>query len=555
LGSGWNLAFGGMYYHSTGDIQSIGWNRVTQALIDSGTYITGRDTTLVDLDGNGYLTPNETGGSLSKSYSGTTPVTDARFTLDTGVGTTKLSPRNIFISSYDFSTTHTSTAYLDIGKTLSDTSSVKLQFFYDELSNDRFVSYGFPASYRSEVYESRLSYNFELSALDNFLVAKSVVGASYRHFQGVQKESYYSGRSAANRRDLSVGPTPTDIFDSPFSIEPGGISLTWETDLHGKWDDLGAYALTNLSFGEKLNLLLGGRYDDYHVQSQDVGTIVYTTKNRVKDSKGNFTYSASLSYKAPLGLMPYVTYAKSDALNLEQAGNLAVSTITSGQWLGKGELTEGGVKFQLLSNTLVGSLAAYDQQRTDVVGITRAIQGARAKGVELELRYLATKNFSFTYVANSQHTKIKGPDGAYYALSPEAVGISPALGYGGAFSGQMGAYPGRAGDYDYSLTPHSVQSLYGAFTTDVESWGQGGVTVGVTHATKTSQLITNPVVFPAYTVANASAFYSKDGYTVSLNIDNLFDKLYFTPNVDSPANTSVRPSTGREFRVKLQKSF
>ena len=55
LGNGWSTAFGGMVYHSDGTVQTPGWNRVTQALIDHGTYQAGRNTVLVDTNGDGRL--------------------------------------------------------------------------------------------------------------------------------------------------------------------------------------------------------------------------------------------------------------------------------------------------------------------------------------------------------------------------------------------------------------------------------------------------------------------------------------------------------------------
>src|SRR5580698_7220372 len=59
----WSLSSAYMYYHSDGDVQTPGWNRLTQALINNGTYITGRNTSLKDADGNGRLTLNEFGGN------------------------------------------------------------------------------------------------------------------------------------------------------------------------------------------------------------------------------------------------------------------------------------------------------------------------------------------------------------------------------------------------------------------------------------------------------------------------------------------------------------
>src|SRR5690606_34691329 len=45
---GWSLSGDYLFHHSEGEVQTPGWNRLTQALIDSGTYITGRNTLLRD---------------------------------------------------------------------------------------------------------------------------------------------------------------------------------------------------------------------------------------------------------------------------------------------------------------------------------------------------------------------------------------------------------------------------------------------------------------------------------------------------------------------------
>ncbi|MGO4612091.1 hypothetical protein AB4142_37725, partial [Variovorax sp. 2RAF20] len=78
------------------------------------------------------------------------------------------------------------------------------------------------------------------------------------------------------------------------------------------------------------------------------------------------TYTASITYKAPFGLMPYVSYAKASALEMSQAGDIAPGLVADAgdAWLSDGDLAEAGIKFQWLKGTLVGSLAGYRQNRT-----------------------------------------------------------------------------------------------------------------------------------------------------------------------------------------------
>ena len=556
LGAGWTTAFGGMLYHSKGDVQTPGWNRLTQALIDSQTYITGRDTSLKDSDGNGRLTPNEIGfypyaSAMYLAYYGF-PSSDALHTLDVGVGTTKLSPRQVYISGADFSKTRTNTLYYDLVKELTPSSAIKLQLFYDDQENKRFVSYGYPAWFDSSVWEARLTYNFAYDL--GIITSKSFVGASYRSFDGRRRESYNSGLIALDRRDIAFGATPTDIIGNPFNANDG---VKWENDNKSDWKQRGVFFTTDIMVGERLNLMLGGRYDDYDVKSNDTGFLSYTVAGQQKAGKGQGTYTASLTYKTPVGMMPYISYAKASALEMSQAGDIAPGLVANGAWLSDSDLAEAGVKFQLLKGTLVGSLAGYRQNRTQLLnGPPISIQGTRAKGVELEVRWLASEHLSFTFSGNTQHTTVKGPDTSFQYIPAYTAGVSGQQGYGGTYVvWAFNSLPGRAGDYDYTLIPKSVVSLYGAYTSDDHDWGKVGGALGVTHVTKTSGTVQSAVTYPAYWVASGSVYYEYGPYTATLNVDNLFDKLYFTPDADSYANLGALPSKGREWRVTLSRKF
>lgn len=551
LGDGWSTALGGMVYRSKGDVQTAGWNRLTQDLIDNRTYVTGRDTSLVDADGNGRLTPGEIGGALYLPYYGFAS-TDAAHTLDVGVGTTRLSPRTVYVSGADFSKTATNTLYFDIARKLSPDSAIKLQLFYDDLENKRFVSYGYPARFDSKVWEARATWDFANRFLDNAVVARSFVGVSYRSLKGRRRESYNSGLIALDRRDLSVGQTATDLIGSPFT-DP---SMTWENDNRTRWTQGGIFFTTDIKVGEKLNLMLGGRYDDYDVTSEDTGSLSFTTPGEQSDAKGKGTYTASVTYKAPLGLMPYVSYAKASALEMSQAGDVNPGLVADAgdAWLSDSDLAEAGVKFQWLKGALIGSLAGYRQNRTQLMGINGDPAGTRSKGVELEVRWLASQHFSFTFSGNTQHTTVKGPDTSFQYIPIHTAGVSGAQGYGGSYVVWSFASI-RPGDYDYTLIPKSVVSLYGAYASDQYDWGKLYGTLGVTHVTKTSGTVPGAVVYPAYAVVNGSLAYEYGPYTATLNVDNLLDKPYFTPVADTYANLAALPGKGREWRITLARRF
>ena len=98
---------------------------------------------------------------------------------------------------------------------------------------------------------------------------------------------------------------------------------------------------------------------------------------------GRFTYSASLSYKTPWGLVPYVTSAKSAAMEIGQASEVLTSLLAGRDWLSNSFLDEVGVKFTALDDHLLGSLDWYVQNRTQLKpgcrGIT-SVTGTVARG-------------------------------------------------------------------------------------------------------------------------------------------------------------------------------
>lgn len=562
----WSLAADYMFYHSSGDVQTPGWNRLTQALIDSGTYITGRNTSLQDADGNGRLTLNELGGNPYTFDPAFQPLAcvacqDAAHRLDSGFGTTQLNPRTVYIArGVDFSDTSTHTFYAEAANRIDDSQSLRLQLFADTLANDRFVSYGFPGSYRTQIGEARLRYDFSYDF--GALKTQTVTGLSYRTVHAIGKESFNSGVIALDRRDISQGAMPNDIIDSPFNTDPpGSVGMGWENDVRTNTADAGAFVTTDLSY-DALALTLGGRYDTYNVRSTDSGVLAFEPASG-RGNAGRFTYSASLSYKTPWGLVPYVTTAKNSAVEIGQASQVATSLLASRGWLSNSFLNEVGVKFSFLDDHLLGALDWYVQNRTRLEqggGVTSVV-GTRARGAELELRYVASENFSVTLAASMQHSTIKGPDHSFAYLPARDYGVAPQDGFGGGYmTYDFSTLPGKAGDYEDTLMPHAVISPYLVYTSDPQSWGQlqnmkWGAYFGGTYVGHTRQTVPDPITFPSYVTLNASVFAQWDVWEADLNVNNLADARYFTPDTDTYAGLGALPGIGRVWKVTLKRLF
>ena len=557
----WQLSADYMYFHSSGQVQTPGWNRLTQNLIDNGTYITGRDTSLTDADGNGRLTLNELGGNpyfFDPKFKALacTGCTDAAHRLDTGFGTTQLDPRIVYIAKgVDFSNTITHTAMLEASRPLGEGQTLRLQFFGDTLANDRFVSYGFPGSYRTQIAEARLRY--DLTHVFGGVKTQTVAGLSYRYVHAIGRESFNSGVIALDRRDISQVARANDIIDSPFNTDPpGSIGLGWENNVHTNTNDAGAFITSNAMWND-FDLTLGGRYDAYNVRSTDTGVLSFAPAAG-RGNAGRFTYSASLAYTTPWGLVPYVTTAKNSAIELGQASQVSTSLLANRGWLSNSFLNEVGMKFSLLDDHLQGSLDWYVQNRTRLQqggGVTTVV-GTRAKGVELELRYVVSANLSLTLAASQQHTTIKGPDRSFAYLPARSFGIAPQDGFGGSYIVfDFSTLPGRGGDYEDTLLPHAVVSPYLTWTSDPMDWGLWGASFGGTYVGKTRQTVPGGLVFPSYVTMNASTFAQWDVWEAGVNVNNLADARYFTPDADTYASLGALPGIGRVWKVTLKRLF
>jgi iron complex outermembrane receptor protein len=584
----WKFAADFSYYHSTGDVQTPGWNRVTQNLINNQTYITGRNTALVNTPGVPYLTPAQASptapyypydfnacgdAGMACGYFGYyagPPLSN--FPLTTGVGTAQLSPHDVYNSSQDFSDTWTPTVYVGLTKGFGFLdSTLKLEAFYNSLENKRYVSYGFPAWARGTAAEGRATYDFKLASGDGAFAADTIVGASVRYDKSRNMESFDSGLIALDRRDLTVGATPTDSLCNPFTIgdtddESPANCMGWETDVHTTWYDYGQFITSDLTFFKRLDITLGGRFDEYKVNSVDTGILDFDYNGHpdhtpLTASKTEPTYSASVTYKLPYGLMPYATYAHTAAMEFDQISDITTNLLENGGWIQYSTLNEVGLKFQELGGRLVGSFDYYHQTRPQLQGLAPVnVVNTVGEGEELEIRWVATKNFSFTFAGNMQRTVVRGPDNSFAYLPAATVCGANQTCYVDSFGGQFitfafSSVPGRSGNYEYMAIPHGVYSLYGNYVSDTYGWGKVGLTAGFQHTSFTSGTVPGAVIYPAYYLANLSAFYQYKNFEVDLNVNNLFDKLYFTPDADTYVNMGVLPGIGREVFVTLKGRF
>jgi iron complex outermembrane recepter protein len=529
--------------------QNIGWNRVTQALIDKGEYLAGSPA--VNLAGGSYnLNPaNFQAGTLlnfatAANYASTflSSPQAALFALDPStVHLVHLNNDQIFIDSPDFNDALTYTGYFDMIRDFKPGISFKNQTFYDALSSQKFSTYGFGADYHPGVIENKSSFDFAVKPF-KWMNIQATTGFSYRysHVWAGEERTLYQ---VIDRRDISLGAQPNDRFASVFSTNG-----TWGYNYlqSGNYGDDGLFGLARITLFDKLTVLQGVRYDYYtpNFVGQDNGEGL----TPAKDSGGATTFNTSISYKLPFHISPYATASTARFLDLGQGGEIDYSEIQTHTWIQPSSLYEGGVKVSLKDNKIYGSFAFFRQKHSSYNSNDGQIDYFRTKGAEAELRAAINRRLSITGAYTWQDPEqLNIP--FLLGIPPSALGLTPGQAYGGRFIGDAGIF-GIKAPVKVAGQPPVVVSVFGTYTPRKDF----GFTLGTTWVQKVQAGYVTPVMLPSYAVWRGSVFYQHKNYTATLAANNLTDSHYFTSQYLF-WDVFVKPSELRTLSLTVTYSF
>ncbi len=522
LSSKWRLAYGFQGYNDQG-IQALGWNRVTQDLIDHQTYLAGNPA--VNLSSNGTnigpqdISPGQLNtfawqqdmGAVFPYYGNY-----ADYALDPAtVHPVKLSMNRIMVDNTgDFLSATTYTAYLDVVGEIKPGVTFKNQSFYDRLNSQKFSSYGFGADYRPWTVENKSTLTFTLHP-ESVVSMNVFAGYDFTRVAvtaGEERDDY----QVVDRRDLSLGATPNDRMQGPWDSNP---SIPFQYLNKGMYTDHGLFWLSDIDFWNRLVFTIGARLDryspDFWGRDSGYGAL---THEKAKNTGGLF--NGSVSYRTPIHLVPYFTAATSRFLDLGQGNEIDASEIPGGTYVQPSSLYEGGVKTSL-SQTFFGSLAFFRQKRSAWNSQTLALDYFKSKGAELEVRAFLFKRLSLTGAFTwQQPQQLNAP--FLLGIPGTLLGLTPEQSYGGKFEGLATIFP-HQGAYAVAGQPHWVASPFGTFNITRNI----GFLIGTTWVASVKAGYVSNVVLPSYALSRGSVFYRRKNYEVNFGINNMFDAKYF----------------------------
>lgn len=558
------IEFGGMYHKFDGS-QNAGWNRLTQDLIDNSTYITGQAQPL-DTDGDGQISQAEVdaGGGLSvfggfgcdTFTPGPEGFTDACLRDNypqlalVNVGTTTLSRKQGLTAKNDVLKNKAYTAYFDLIFDLPGDLEIKNQLFYDGYTNLNENQYGFSQIADSWVIEDKIvvSKKFESTAGKfSFQVSPSIRYTSFEHGDDFFYEYFH-------RVDLSQASPYDGRSDRLLATECDCNFANYDV---GHYTDVAIAGLVDLDFNFGLGVMLGGRYDSVSVKSTSIGSKIGAPGNTtVKDTKGAFSYTASVSYKLPFGLIPYGTIAKQSTIITGQGADILGADVTAGTFLSASKLYEAGIKGTFLDGKLYAALSVYKQKRTDFN--SQAIvtnQSVETKGMEAEFRWSVNKHLLVTgaYTRTSVYNLTlleTGENFSHFGIGDLVNVTDPTLFLGGAPIGIL-----TIANKDQSRRAGIPRNLFSATAT--YSFDNGLAFNGsIVRVDSVFSGQSQVVRLPAYTLVDLGASYETGPWLFRVLVKNATNARYFRANfTELFGSTIALPEKPRNWQASLVYKF
>ena len=555
------IEFGGMYHKYDGQ-QNGGWNRLTQALVDNGTYITGAAKPL-DTDGDGKISPAEInasgglgpfggfacgGGVFAASETNACFTGSPQMALQS-TGTAKLSRKDTLTGVNDFLKNTQKTYYFDVIYTGENDFELKNQFFYDGTDNLNENAYGFSQFVDSYVMEDKVvasksyknsvgKYSFELSP--------SVRYTNFRFGDDFNYEYFH-------RVDLTVGYTP--LSSRLLSTQ---CDCNYTDYLVGSYTDVALAGLADFDFDFGLDITLGARYDSVEAKSSAVAAKEENPRAipSASGTDGGWSWTASASYKMPWGLIPYVTASEQTTIVVGEGAEVYPGDVAGGSFLAASKMVEGGIKGSWLGGTLYAATSVYKQERTD--HNTQNIvtnQSVQTEGMEAEMRWSVNEHLLLTGAYTN--TKVynltaldSGTTFSFFGIEDLKGVTDPGLYLGGQPIGLVPVFTKeasrRAGIPENDISATATYAFDNGIALNASAVHVDSVFSGQSQVVK----------LPAYTLVDLGASYKTGNWLFRLVVKNATDAKYFRANfTELFGSTIVLPEKPMSVQATIKYSF
>jgi len=534
--------------------ENDGINRVNQALIDNGTYLTGGPTTPI----SGYGTVVD--------LTGTTALNDS-----------------VIIDEPPGNGAHAQHAMLQLIATyqVNDNFSIVNNTFYDYMNRyNQVMAYYADTAIGSYTIENKTDFKLKFST--GFVQHETDAGITYRYAHVLDIQNYanepvsvydLSGNSAdwvfpatgpGTSNQLYGGAIPyTGAFGHPQYGVPGSFGAYPSATIDSNLQDAAIFLEHRMTFSPQWSLMYGVRGDLVQLNDNDPlynegladGLAPYPGCTEYCDLLpqsqhtawyGLYNGNVSVVWSPIEAVSAYATFNRTQ-YTLANANDGAVGTLgmDATTQLRQGTLLEeAGMKFDLFNKKLFASISGFKQERAIPSG-----QGgldhsyAHITGTELELNYQPNSHFFATASYSYLHTVTDTPFTFWNFPAYEGVNYDGAAVNIDWKPGQQFVDPGVPAHLFNVLANYKFNNGLGfqgniQVTGPVQTTQAGYIDIGATEAALTAQGMTLPPylinsttgyylppTIPWQFTVNTAVFYTfLDHYTVKFEIYNLTDE-------------------------------
>ena len=576
------IQFGGMWHDYEGN-QVAGWNRITQELIDHGTYVTGSPLPLdtngdgrishqeFDTDGDGFTNLNpfrfdflgsnfalEPNAQDDVGYLGILIGDFSHMALQ-NPGLATIDGSDVLVAPEDKLDNTVTTLYFDAIITTDSGWEWKNQLFYEEYDNVNENAYGFSQFHDTWVVEDKLVISKEFS-MDN-MTASIQISPSIRHTDFAHGDDYTN--EYFDRRDLTGASTALDK-----RVLATVIDADYTEYYVGEYTNLGFALLGDFTFDNGFSALLGVRYDTIDIESrQPSDKLLFASSNNfcpppggcedleADDDVNGVSWTASISYDFADGkFIPYITASEQATMIVGQGAEATIGNVASGGVFDDSELLEFGVKGSLIENSLYYAISVYEQERTDFSAQSIVTnQSTETEGAEVEVRWVVNEKLLLTFgYSKIEVTNLNTEESGFrfsFIGCDDLPNIPCHLLYGGTLGGFVA---NTASDSKRAGMPENILSLTGTYDFG-NGWAVNGSVIDVDSV---DSGYSGAVELPAYTLVNFGVSYETENWLFSVSGKNLTDEEYFRSNFPNLfGGTIVLPELPRHYNARVQYKF
>jgi iron complex outermembrane recepter protein len=539
--------------------EALGINRVTQELIDHGTYVAGPATAYyaneeavvdgatahkVHLDGNETLTSPDAGGQA------THVVLQSILKLEINDDLTfKNSTMYEYLDARKFSP-HSYSNYMPESHMIDNRAEFVLS---KDLPAGMSSQTTFGGAYRYDQAETYSDYNDEVFAVYDLTADPSTfTNPSFPNFYVANgSNGFIPGEGSNYRSQISTARKST--------LQQYGIFLQEEVKVH-----------------PMLSLLGGLRYD-YTTLEAERPTLLDLSGNPIASTGPSTRAEAEVttpSYNGSVILTPkswwslyftynYVENARGDDFNAFAPIDASTSTPGFQPKINKNDLREEnvlyelGTRFSLIDRKLYIAASGFRQNRSYNNARTGVSVPIRVHGTELEITYQPTTRFSV--YANASYTISKqpnfDPDGTlgtknYLDAFDPSITVDGKSGTG-VGSPNYGTNQYAPGTWKNWATPDTIVN-FGATYMVTKALG---TTANVQFIKSYNLNADGSLVIPDSFETDFSIFYRRKRWEVKLDLSNVFDERIITPVSAGSANDLIMVQPPRRLSATFKYRF